>query len=87
MINHLRSDNLFFITAWSNISKHILNSVMAIFEITLTNVGPLLWINMPASVVVLESYVGIAYITYHTQGFYSALASFSFFYIQNLLFF
>lgn len=59
-------------TAWSNISKHILNSVMAIFEITLTNVGRLLWIDMLTTVVVLESYLGIVYITYATQGIYSA---------------
>ena len=62
-------------TAWSNISKHILNSVMAIFEITLTNVGRLLWIDMLTTVVVLESYLGIVYITYATQGIYSAFPS------------
>ena len=45
---------------------------MAIFEITLTNVGPLLWIDMLTTVVVLESYLGIVYITYATQGIYSA---------------
>jgi len=58
-------------STWSNISKHILNSVMAIFEITLTNVGPLLWIDMLTSVVVLESYLGIVYITHATQGIYT----------------
>ena len=62
----------FFYTAWSNISKHILNSVMAIFEITLTNVGPLRWIDMLITAVILESYLGIAYITHATQGIYSA---------------
>jgi len=58
-------------SAWSNISKHILNSVMAIFEITLTNVGPLPWIDMPATVVLLGSYLGVAYITHATQGIYT----------------
>jgi len=57
--------------AWSNISKHLLNSVMAIFEITLTNVGPLPWINMLATVLLLASYLGVAYITYATQGIYT----------------
>ena len=45
---------------------------MAIFEIALTNVGPLPWIDMLATVVVLGGYLGIAYITYATQGIYSA---------------
>jgi len=58
-------------SAWSNISKHILNSVMAIFEITFTNVGPLLWIDMLITAVLLESYLGIAYITHATQGIYT----------------
>jgi len=44
---------------------------MAIFEITLTNVGPLLWIDMLTTVVLLESYLGVAYITYATQGIYT----------------
>lgn len=62
----------FFYTAWSNISQHILNSVMAIFEITLTNVGPMPWIDMLATVVILGCYLGVAYITHITQGIYSA---------------
>ena len=48
---------------------------MAIFEITLTNVGPLPWINMLATVILLGSYLGVAYITYATQGIYSAYYS------------
>jgi len=44
---------------------------MVIFEITLTNVGPLPWIDMPATVVVLACYLGIAYITHATQGIYT----------------
>jgi len=57
--------------AWSNVSKHILNSVLAIFEITLTNVGPLPWIDMLASIVILGCYLGVAYITHDTQGIYT----------------
>ena len=45
---------------------------MAIFEITLTNVGPLPWIDMLASVVILGCYLGVAYITHAAQGIYSA---------------
>jgi hypothetical protein len=55
---------------------------MALFEITLTNVGPLPWIDLLATVVLLGSYLGVAYITYATQGIYSAqyfsLSSFCF---------
>lgn len=69
-------------TAWSNISKHALNCVMAIFEITLTNVGPLPWIDMVATILILGAYLGVAYITYATQGIYSAYFSPSFVFIQ-----
>lgn len=58
-------------SAWSNISQHALNSVMAIFEIALTNVGPLPWIDMLATVVILGGYLGVAYITHVTQGIYT----------------
>ncbi|KAF8152576.1 hypothetical protein B0H34DRAFT_664060 [Crassisporium funariophilum] len=58
-------------TAWSNISKHALNAVFGLFEILLTNVGPLPWIDMPVTVVLLGGYLGVAYITYATQGIYT----------------
>ena len=44
---------------------------MAIFEITLTNVGPLPWMDLLATVIILLGYLGIAYITHATQGIYS----------------
>lgn len=62
-------------TAWSNISKHALNSAMAIFEIGLTNIGPLPWIDMPVTVLILGGYLGVAYITHATQGIYSTYLS------------
>jgi hypothetical protein len=61
----------FKITAWSNISKHALNSVFAAFEISLSNVEPLPWIDLPPTIAILAGYLGIAYITHATQGIYS----------------
>jgi hypothetical protein len=58
-------------SSWSNISKHVLNSVLPIFEITFTNAGPLRWLDMITTVVILESYLGVAYITHATQGIYT----------------
>jgi hypothetical protein len=58
-------------SAWSNISRHALNTVFALFEILLTNAEPLPWIHLPFLVVMLGGYLGVAYITHATQGFYS----------------
>ncbi|TEB24544.1 hypothetical protein FA13DRAFT_1766001 [Coprinellus micaceus] len=57
-------------SSYSNITKHALNSFFCVFEIALTNVGPLRWIDLPATILILAGYVGVAYITYHTQHFY-----------------
>ncbi|KAI6121281.1 hypothetical protein F5141DRAFT_1089148 [Pisolithus sp. B1] len=57
--------------AWSNISRHILNSVFAIFEITCTNVSPPPWSHLGPVFIVLALYLGVAYITRATQGFYT----------------
>ncbi|KDR71903.1 hypothetical protein GALMADRAFT_253687 [Galerina marginata CBS 339.88] len=58
-------------SAWSNISKHALNSVYAIFEIVFTNVEPMPWVDLPATIVILCGYLGVAYITHATQGIYT----------------
>ncbi|KAF5335829.1 hypothetical protein D9611_009658 [Ephemerocybe angulata] len=57
-------------TSYSNIVKHALNSAFALFEIIFTNVGLLPWLNLPVTIVILAGYVGVAYITHETQGFY-----------------
>jgi len=57
--------------AWSNISKHALNSVFALFEIFFTNVEPIPWLDLAPCLVMLGCYLGLAYITYATQGFYT----------------
>ncbi|KAH8822948.1 hypothetical protein DL96DRAFT_1470179 [Flagelloscypha sp. PMI_526] len=57
--------------AWSNVSQHILNTVYALFEIFMTNIPPLPWLHLVVCVVLLACYLGVAYVTYATQGFYT----------------
>jgi len=65
-------------STWSNISRHALNSILAVFEIALTNIGPLPWIDLPPTILFLGCYLGVAYITHATQGIYSAYFFFFF---------
>ncbi|KIJ92722.1 hypothetical protein K443DRAFT_422790 [Laccaria amethystina LaAM-08-1] len=58
-------------SSWSNISKHALNSGFALFELLCTNVGPYPWTDLPAVLVILVGYLGVAYITHATQGIYT----------------
>ncbi|KAF8956426.1 hypothetical protein BDZ97DRAFT_1671613 [Flammula alnicola] len=58
-------------SAWSNISVHALNTVFALFEILFTNSPPAPWLTLPICVVFLAAYLGVAYITRATQGFYT----------------
>ncbi|KAF8626917.1 hypothetical protein AX15_004630 [Amanita polypyramis BW_CC] len=57
--------------AWSNVSLHALNTVFALFEIFLTNVPPAPWSYLPLCIILLACYLGVAYITYATQHFYT----------------
>ena len=59
------------LAAWINISEHALNTVYALIEITLTSVAPSAWLHLPLCVFMLACYLGVAYITEATQGFYS----------------
>lgn len=56
---------------WNNISVHALNSAYALFEVLLTNAPPPPLIFMLANLVLLGGYLGVAYITYATQRFYT----------------
>ncbi|KAG6816257.1 hypothetical protein H0H87_007422 [Tephrocybe sp. NHM501043] len=56
--------------AWTNISVHILNLVFAVFEILFTNIPPAPWLTLPCCIIILGCYLGVAYITHATQGFY-----------------
>ncbi|KAI0700332.1 hypothetical protein BC835DRAFT_1328424 [Cytidiella melzeri] len=67
--------------AWINISEHVLNTVSAAFEILCTNATPsspaypqgvnLPLIHLPFILLILAGYLGVAYITKTTQGFYT----------------
>lgn len=70
----LLSDSSTFATtfnAWSDISVHALNTVFALFEIGFTNSPPVPWLTLPFCVLILVAYLGVAYITHATQGFYT----------------
>ncbi|KAF3932485.1 hypothetical protein ABW19_dt0207478 [Dactylella cylindrospora] len=58
-------------SAWSNISVHALNSGVALLEIIIPRTSPPPWIHMPWFVGILGGYLGVAYITKSTQGFYT----------------
>lgn len=69
----LTSSNTFATTfnAWNNVSVHAMNSGFALFEIFLTHVAPPPWIHALLVFLLLACYLGVAYITYATQGFYT----------------
>uniref|UniRef100_A0A8H8CIQ3 Uncharacterized protein n=1 Tax=Psilocybe cubensis TaxID=181762 RepID=A0A8H8CIQ3_PSICU len=58
-------------TSWSNLSVHAFNTAFALIEIFLTNSPPPPWLALPITVVLLICYLGVAYITHDTQGFYT----------------
>lgn len=58
-------------SAWSNVSQHVMNSGFILFEILLTNAGPSPWSHMVPCLVLFACYLGVAYITHATQGFYT----------------
>ncbi|KAH8829485.1 hypothetical protein DL96DRAFT_1814695 [Flagelloscypha sp. PMI_526] len=56
---------------WKNVSVHVCNSVYVVFEIFLTNIPPPPWLHLFAPLACLSMYLGVAYITHATQGFYT----------------
>ncbi|KAH8102384.1 hypothetical protein BXZ70DRAFT_1063203 [Cristinia sonorae] len=56
--------------SWASISEHIFNTVFALFEIFLTHGSPLPWIQVLFLDIMLAGYLGVAYVTHVTQGFY-----------------
>jgi len=57
--------------AWSNISQHALNTVFVLFEILFTHCGPSPWSHLLFLILFLAGYLGVAYITHATEGFYT----------------
>ncbi len=56
--------------AWSNLSQHSLNSVFAFFELVIPRTPRPLWLHLLWLIVILGLYLGLAYITRATKGFY-----------------
>lgn len=56
---------------WSNTSQHALNSCYALLEIILPRTQPLPWLDLVPIIILLALYLGLAFLTYATQGFYT----------------
>jgi len=56
---------------WSAVSLHMLNTVFALSEILLTNTPPIAWLYLVFNIIILGGYLGVAYITHITEGFYT----------------
>jgi hypothetical protein len=57
--------------AWKNVTQHALNSAFALFEIVIPRTAPPPWIHIFWNIVLLVGYVGVAFLTYADQGFYT----------------
>ncbi|RYP54008.1 hypothetical protein DL768_001158 [Monosporascus sp. mg162] len=57
-------------TAWGNASQHALNSLFALFEIFIPRTQPPPLVHLWWLIVILALYLGLAYVTLATQGFY-----------------
>jgi len=58
------------LNAWENITQHGLNSAFALFEIIVPRTAAPPWIHLLCLIFILALYLGLAYLTYATQGFY-----------------
>ncbi|PGH31478.1 hypothetical protein GX50_05720 [[Emmonsia] crescens] len=56
--------------AWTNISQHALPPFFSLFEIIFSMVPPPPLLHIPFLVIILALYLGVAYITHATQGFW-----------------
>lgn len=57
--------------AWSNVSKHAMNAGFAFFEIAVPRTDTLPPVHMLWLIIILALYLGVAYITHATRGFYT----------------
>ncbi|EMD70021.1 hypothetical protein GGP41_000176 [Bipolaris sorokiniana] len=55
---------------WSNTSQHALNSLYAFCEILFPSTIRLPWLDLVPVILLLACYLGLAYLTHATQGFY-----------------
>lgn len=57
--------------AWSNVTRHGLNSFFALLELLLPTTDPPPWLHLVFLILILALYVALAYLTHATQGFYT----------------
>jgi hypothetical protein len=55
---------------WSNTSQHALNSFYAFCEIVFPRTNRLPWLDLIPVIILLALYLGLAYVTHATEGFY-----------------
>ncbi|KAJ9646516.1 hypothetical protein H2199_002565 [Coniosporium tulheliwenetii] len=55
---------------WRNVSTHALNSVFALLEIIVPRTEPMPWWHLIPLIILLAMYLGVAFVTYATQGFF-----------------
>ena len=56
--------------AWTNISRHGLNSAFALFEVLVPATFMMPWLHIVFGILVLALYLALAYVTHATEGFY-----------------
>ncbi|PKS12773.1 hypothetical protein jhhlp_000984 [Lomentospora prolificans] len=56
---------------WKNISQHGINSAFALFEVIFPRTAPYPWVHVLWLLVILALYLGLAYLTHATKGFYT----------------
>ncbi|KIW95726.1 uncharacterized protein Z519_04311 [Cladophialophora bantiana CBS 173.52] len=56
--------------AWANISVHAMNTFMALLEIILPTTEPFPWTHLPFLMTIQSLYLGLAYLTRATDGFW-----------------
>ena len=57
--------------AWSNVSRHGLNSAFALFEVLIPSTNPPPLLHIAFGILLLLLYLALAYVTHATQGFYT----------------
>ncbi|KID72161.1 uncharacterized protein G6M90_00g027930 [Metarhizium brunneum] len=56
---------------WHNVSQHALNSLFALFEVLAARTEAMPWVHLVWLIAILLGYLGVAFITLATQGWYT----------------
>ncbi|KAI9828746.1 MAG: hypothetical protein M1832_001851 [Thelocarpon impressellum] len=57
--------------AWRNVSEHAMNAGFAFFELAIPRTSPPPLLHLLFLIIILALYLGLAYVTYAAQGFYT----------------